>query len=699
MPLTLEGTAPHLVLEDTWQSQQKEKREQDQAEAGKPKPELTEDELEKLKIIVHVNRLYDEARTAREPYETFDIAWELFTGCTFPKMYPTWRAKITINKIRAFITFMQAIMTDNKPRITVEPLVDGTEDASDLLRKLVDRDWDMNDMQNKLATFVLYGLIWGTGFMKVWADPNADGGRGRQLVEAIPPYNIYTNRTATRIENAEYLIHVEQQSMGWICRNFPDRADAVQKVCGRPKGSDEDRDRDYIREGYGSERTHIISAQSINGNIVGPQYVESDPRAHEQDGDEVELMEAWLRDDTMEPYQRQKVVNDVPQTTDALDEHGLPLREIAGYQLAPSPIDGVPYFQAVYKTKRVPIMEWDKRLKFPGGRLVLIAGGKVLLRDIPNPFQIDGFPFAMWKDYDVGSFWGQGEPLALKDTQIALNRVISQIYDILERIGNPSFKLKKGAGVDPRSIKNKPGYIIPMDELNALEPLDKPPIPREFIELFGMLRNAMGDISGVNDSVMGQLPAANTAFATMDQLQESGAAPIRLKVRNFESGIVRIGKLRVQLIQQFDRGDRPIRTRIEKQPASKTDEDGDVVQPASNVELQFKKYTNADLQGAVEFSVVPISSLSTSPAGAWNRWMDLYKSSLVDRKWWHQKFRLEGWKTELPRMEREMAAAAAAKAASKKKPGPAPKAPTRQARKTQAPVSHVPTRAQNAAIR
>ncbi|MGH7714390.1 MAG: hypothetical protein ACREML_00190, partial [Vulcanimicrobiaceae bacterium] len=167
--------------------------------------DLTEEEQAKLKIIRYCTRLYDDARKAREPYETFDVAWDCFVGNMWPQRWPTWRAKIGINKIRAFITFMVAVMTDNKPRISVEPLVPGTEDAADLLRKLVDRDWDENSMQQKLTIFVLYGLIWGTGFMKLTYDPFADGGRGKHLATPVVPYRVYTNRTASCLEDAEYL--------------------------------------------------------------------------------------------------------------------------------------------------------------------------------------------------------------------------------------------------------------------------------------------------------------------------------------------------------------------------------------------------------------------------------------------------------------------------------------------------------------
>jgi hypothetical protein len=402
-------------------------------------------------------------------------------------------------------------------------------------------------------------------------------------------------------------------------------------------------------------------------------------------------------------FERPKMRGGKPVVKPIVNDDGEYVFETVGYKVAISEIDGAMFTAPVRKPKTEPVMETAWRYKFPNGRLVIIAAGRVLLRDIPNPFQTDGFPFAMWKDYDTGGFWGQGEPIALKDMSVASNRIISQVYDILEKTGNPSFKLKKGAGVNAQSIKNKPGAIIPMDELDALQPLEKPQMPQQFFELFETLRKAMGEVSGVNDSIMGAMPSANTSFAAVDQLTEAGAAPIRLKVRNMEEGITRMGKLRVQLIQQFDKGRRPLRRPDNDLPIDRYDEDGEVVEPVTDNQ-QWIEYNNADLQGAVEFGVVPISSLSTSPAGAWNRWMTMYKEHLVDRRWWHDKNRIEGYRTELPRMEKQEAQDKAQEAAAKQKgkPGPAASSTSANARRRKAaqpPASAVPNRAANAAVR
>lgn len=683
-----------LTPKAEWDSRRAEK-----ARARNQEPEdieLTPEEQEKYRILKYCSKTFDAAQKARRPFETFDLAWALFNGDMWSERRAPWRASITINKIRAFITFMQAVMTDNKPRVSVEPDVPGSEKAADLLSKLVDRDWDENNMQSIISLWVLYGLIWGYAFVKVTYDPFANGGRGKHCAVVVPPYRIYTNQTATCIEDAEYIIHVEDMTMGWVRRNFPKKAELVNKIRGLKINdrSDQNNNRDLVREGSIYASTKILSAMNVNGNIVSPQAPMSHPPYHDDDNDTVQIAEYWIRDDRLESYERQVVLNGEGQFEPVI-ENGLYVMQTVGTKMVTSEIDGTQVAVPVRKPKMQPKMETAWRRCYPNGRLVVIAGGRVLLRDIPNPFQTDGFPFAMWKDYDVGGFHGQGEPLTLKSCAIAVNKLASQVFEILEKVGNPSWKLKKGGGVNAAAMKNKPGLVIPMDDMDSIQPLEKPPIPPEFFKLYDLVSNAMGEVSGVNEAVKGALPAANTAFATMDQLQESGAAPIRLKVRNLETGIARIGKLRIQLIQQYDQGDRPLRVTNDQL-------DPGVVTPVGEARTEFRKYTNVDLQGQVDFGIVPISSLSTSPAGLWNKWQELYAKHLVDRAWWHKKFRLEGYSTELPRMEKQEALDAQQQAAAKdkSKPGPAPKKAPQQARRGKpAPPTNNPSRLENASVR
>ena len=644
-----------------WQSRQREAARAQRPRDDDDELELNPEAQKRFRILRYCAKTLESARRTRKPHETFDRAWALYKGDVWSPRRAPWRASITINKIRAFITFIQAIMTDNKPRVSVEPLVPGSEDAADLLRKLSDRDWDENDMQLVCSLWVLYGLIWGYAFVKVYYDPYANGGRGKHCTDVIPPYEIFVNPDAKSVEDAEYIIHCKQMSMGWIRRNFPVQARSVDKVKGF-KTHDEsdkmgDRNRDYVRDGD-NKAPRILSAMNIDGNVTYPPSPMTQNRYFDDDRETVEIAEYWLRDDTLEAYQRPIVkggkMEMQPEVVD-----GVAVMDVVGTKQIISDIDGTLISVPDRQPKMVPKMETAWRLKFPNGRLIVIAAGKILLRDIPNPYQTDGFPFSMWKDYDVGSVYAQGEPLALQSCATAVNKIASQVYEILQKMGNPGWKIKKGAGVNTNAITGQPGQCVPMEDTQqGMVPLDKPTIPGEFFTLFNIITEGMAEVSGVNNAITGGMKPDNTSFATIDQLQESGSAPIRLKVRNFEAGLKRYGTLRLQLIQQYDQGDRPLR--IEE------DYPGDVVQPPGEVQVQFRRYTNADLQGQIEFSVQPISSLSTSPAGVWQKWLTMYKDGIIDLQWFHVKRRIEGYRTELPRMIKQKQLEAAQGAALKK---------------------------------
>jgi hypothetical protein len=67
--------------------------------------------------------------------------------------------------------------------------------------------------------------------------------------------------------------------------------------------------------------------------------------------------------------------------------------------------------------------------------------------------------------------------------------------------------------------------------------------------------------------------------------------------------------------------------------------------------------------------------------------MELYKEHIIDRRWWHEKNRIEGYRTELPRMEKQEAMNAEEQAIAKdrSKPGPQPKSNVSRTRRRRPP--------------
>ena len=297
------------VPKAAWDARKREEAKQKRTvETRDEAEELTPEYAEKYKIIAYCRNLFEASKRTRKPYETYDRAWALFNG-EWPDRRATnpTRARITPNKIRSTVAFQHSIMTDTRPRFSIEPIVPGSEDAADLLRRLVDRDWDESDMQAKVSLWALYGLIYGYAFIKRTYDPYANGGRGKHNVDVIEPSRVWINDTAQGIEDAEHIIHIDKTTMGWIRRNVPEKARVIYNLRGGGMVSQsEDGYPDTSPKKAQKSYPTVLSAMKTQQQIIMPQP-RGLPAEYEDDTDTVELAEFWVRDDSREAYEVQEV--------------------------------------------------------------------------------------------------------------------------------------------------------------------------------------------------------------------------------------------------------------------------------------------------------------------------------------------------------------------------------------------------------
>lgn len=694
-----------LTLQTEWRAQQERKRlgQFDDDEDD----ELSPEEQQDLDITTYGRELLRQAVHARRPFETFEKSWDLFNGVMFPPGMPRWQGKIVLNKLRQIVLFLQASMTDNKPRLNIQPAMEGTEKAANLIDKLVDREWDRTRAQRAHSMACFFGLVFGTGVVKWGRDPYARGGKGANFCDPVVSYRLFFNPGATCVADAEFIIQCERKPLGWIARHFPEKYKKVKRYAGTATGIEgAPTQRDLVQEGQPdvAGRYAIHTALSMDGHTVRVPR-EGNTLRDLYDQNMVDVYEFWVKDDATEEYDRHKVVKGVPQMEPVRDDEGQYVIERTGKMKAvPNPINGQPMLMPETRVKMRKIMETAKRAKYPNGRTFVMAG-PVLLRDIPNPYEIDGFPYADWRDVDTGSIWGQGEPLQLKDANIGLNRSVTMLYNNLNLGGQLSWLVSKTSGINPDQLKNRPAAVFAVDgPINeAMKAVDRPQVSGEFINLFNVLDKTLPALAGLNDAITGGAAPVNVAFATMDQLLEQGAAAIRLRVRNLEYMYERSGEILVGLVQQFPDND-PLR--IEETPESRyeygePDEDGErqviaIVQPRSAVEIRWEHYDRSMIQGRVEVKITPDSTLSTSPAGLFNKLITLLDKKVIDQQYVLEKLNLEDGREVLLRMR----AQAALQSEMKKKPGPKPKpAAQKEARAKPAPPSHGPTPASLAAVR
>ena len=200
---------------------------------------------------------------------------------------------------------------------------------------------------------------------------------------------------------------------------------------------------------------------------------------------------------------------------------------------------------------------WAKPCEqFSAGVRVVWAQGKVLDRD-DKPF--DPFPFIMYTGIPVpGRLWGMGIVEILQGSQTELNKVLSQMAENRNRLGNPTGIAAKQAIGDPETFLEKvseAGGWHFFDESGSQHPipqyLEPPTLPDYVKELPDQIRRAMEDLSGQHEVTNAQVPPGVTAASAITLLQDADDTRLALAVADHEEGLGIIGTKILEHIQRF----------------------------------------------------------------------------------------------------------------------------------------------------
>jgi hypothetical protein len=211
------------------------------------------------------------------------------------------------------------------------------------------------------------------------------------------------------------------------------------------------------------------------------------------------------------------------------------------------------------RNKMATLVElWDRQED--GRKHVTIMANGVLLRDTESPFQHNRYPFVKFIDYVIPScFWGMGDIQQLESLQDFINKRRGQTQDILRLTANPPLIVDSDSGVNPKAITTRPGIMIFKSRGSDVRWLQPPQIPAALFEVQELDKKDFDAISGIFDVTQGRRPVGIEAASAITELQEAAQTRLRLKVRNMEVSLERIGEQVVSLVQQFYDEQRTIR--------------------------------------------------------------------------------------------------------------------------------------------
>lgn len=205
--------------------------------------------------------------------------------------------------------------------------------------------------------------------------------------------------------------------------------------------------------------------------------------------------------------------------------------------------------------------------KFPLGRLVTVAGGKLLFAgDLPyanGEGGTRGFPFVRQQSFSsAGCFFGTSVIERLIPVQRAFNAVKNRKHEFLNRLSMGVMTVEDGS-VDVDNLAEdglSPGKILVYRQgFSAPELMAETAMPPDFNEEENKLLNEFVIISGVSDVVSSSSNAAVSSGTALEILVEQDNSRLLMPAEEIRRSYLEVARHIIRLYSQFSAGMRAVK--------------------------------------------------------------------------------------------------------------------------------------------
>lgn len=452
------------------------------------------------KTIKMVERLLARARKHRKLYDRpWPDFYKMFRGKQWKEQRPSYRHSEVVNMIFQMIQSDVATQMDARPKIEYVPREPTDFELAQILTEVADSDWDRNNWLMELTAAVYDSRFYGTGFLEVGFDPEADLGAGAITLISKDLFYQFPDPNAQDV-NKKSRFHIEAEPMDveLIKKKHPKmaeyiKADLIDLMSQDKMDLGQDRFRSYHSTNLGA-------------------MVDSVDQAGPSARDQALYITAYVLDDEYEEEESQK---------DLVD-----------------PSDD-------------PKVEYTQKLKYPDGRKICMASG-VLLDNGPLPYEDRKFPLSKATCYILPrEFWGMGDIEQLESPQKTFNKLVSFALDVLTLMGNPVWVVDDTSGVDTDNLVNRPGLVIEKAQGTEVIRQEGVQLQPFVLQLIDRMKTWFDDVSGNNDVSRGATQDSVTAASAITALQEAAKTRVRQKSRNLDACLQDSGQMYAARVFQF----------------------------------------------------------------------------------------------------------------------------------------------------
>ena len=458
---------------------------------------------EEKELIKKIHAMMDSAKKARrKTSELWRESEKLYMGNHWEGLsMPEYKNQLTLDMIANVIDTQIPIMSSQPPKIDVIP-VGATEESKFVAKTLqaqLDDLWYMRDMATLVPEWLTDYLVYGTGIVKLNWNMHDD----LPDCDMVDPFSFYVNPSATKLENAQWIIHMAPRPLYEIKELFPEKGHLVKSM-----GKMSEYEALKITEvNHGGKS--LIQVTDSHGTETN--YFEGETEAMQNLEERALLVEVYMRDGSVEYTQEDSDKQKV----------------------------GKP--------------------KYPGGLRKICMANDIILYDGPSRYQfLDKmnrcpypFPYVVMKNGgSAHSFWGKPEPKRLKSINLALDRIASQVMDNVHLIANPMFVVDETADVQDQ-INNKPGSVIRKRGPGQVSMLQPASIPGYVFNFYQLLVDMFETVSGVNKATMGKQEPNVTSGVQAQVYRTASTSKIDFKSRQLDSAMQILGSMWIAMIKNM----------------------------------------------------------------------------------------------------------------------------------------------------
>ena len=552
------------------------------------------------------------------------------------------QAPLVVNRIHPAVEAAKALLTSGKPQFRVSPREDSDNKVAQVFNSLLEYMWYISDGTQALRNTIDDYYTMGLGAMMVYIDPLKDFGRGEVCFHDVDPLDVYIDPNArhrlgddaeniivsrmftkeqamkmypqyeTAIKNASSDLHTDRPTT----QRVDDKAIVFPEDTATKTDTNFGENSEYIR-GYERYYKVWVKRFHIKNNIDGVEEVFSEEEFEEYIG-------------------RPAVKINGQPITDAKKAEGIISQLMQAYEQAaqqaemeemPEPempqIEELTYAdlieEGLIETVSVPV----QRVK-----MCVIMGDKYLYsRILPT----EHYPIILFMNIHTRTPYPVSDVRMVKDMQEYINKTRSLIIAHATTSTNTKILIPSGS-VDMQDFEQRwaqPGVAIEVDmDSGAPQPVQPTPLPNTLYQNEQVAKTDIDHALGLYELMQGNASAAPHTYKATVSLDEFGQRKIKSKLQDIESGLVRMAKVAIPLMQQLYQAEKVVR----------------IVQPNNSLnEIVINKKLYDDKTGELDvindisrgnFDVVVVtgSTLPTNRYAQLELYMDAYRNGIIDKQ-------------------------------------------------------------------